>query len=183
MKNFKRLLSTLIAFMAITMLNPTGASANWKQDSNNHWNYADSNDTNFRGWHQVDGHWYYFADNEVMQTGWLNSGGNWYYLYGDGTMAHDTTIDGSYLNSAGAWTTSIPVTPTTTSYNNGNSGSSNSSGDVQYVDSNGNGLIKGSKTHIYHTPGSTYYNKTTNVAQWFKTVKEAEAAGYRAPER
>lgn len=93
-----------------------------------------------------------------MQTGWLNSDGNWYYLYGDGTMAHDTTVDGSHLNSAGAWTTGIPVTPTTTSYNNGNSGSSNNSGDVQYVDSNGNGLIKGSKTHICHTPGSTYYN-------------------------
>lgn len=51
----------------------------------------------------------------------------------------------------------------------------------QYVDSNGNGLIKGSKSKIYHVPGGNYYDKTTNVVQWFKTIEEAEAAGYRAP--
>lgn len=50
-----------------------------------------------------------------------------------------------------------------------------------YVDANGNGLIKGSKSGIYHIPGSKYYNKTTNVVRWFKTVSEAQAAGYRAP--
>ncbi|WP_438940577.1 sunset domain-containing protein [Enterococcus innesii] len=52
-----------------------------------------------------------------------------------------------------------------------------------YVDANGNGLIKGSNNGIYHIPGSTYYDKTTNPAAWFKTVSEAEAAGYRAPKR
>lgn len=51
----------------------------------------------------------------------------------------------------------------------------------EYVDANGNGLIKGSNNGIYHIPGSRYYNKTTNPAAWFKTVSEAEAAGYRAP--
>ncbi|UQZ98932.1 hypothetical protein HLJ12_11385 [Enterococcus casseliflavus] len=51
----------------------------------------------------------------------------------------------------------------------------------EYVDANGNGLIKGSNNGIYHVPGSRYYNKTTNPAAWFKTVSEAEAAGYRAP--
>jgi len=61
-----------------------------------------------------------------------------------------------------------------------NTQSSSSSGD-QYVDSNGNGLIKGSKSKIYHVPGSTSYDKTTSVVQWFKTIEEAEAAGYRAP--
>ena len=81
--------------------------------------------------------------------------------------------------------------PASTSNNNSSSGSSkqtttantqssSSSGD-QYVDSNGNGLIKGSKSKIYHVPGSTSYEKTTNVVQWFKTIEEAEAAGYRAP--
>jgi len=61
-----------------------------------------------------------------------------------------------------------------------NTQSSSSSGD-QYVDSNGNGLIKGSKSKIYHIPGSTSYDKTTSIVQWFKTTQEAEAAGYRAP--
>jgi methylphosphotriester-DNA--protein-cysteine methyltransferase len=66
----------------------------------------------------------------------------------------------------------------TTTENTQASGSS----DDQYVDSNGNGLIKGSKSKIYHVPGSKYYEKTTSVVQWFKTTQEAEAAGYRAPE-
>lgn len=51
----------------------------------------------------------------------------------------------------------------------------------EYVDANGNGLIKGSNNGIYHIPGSRYYNKTTNPAAWFKTISEAESAGYRAP--
>lgn len=53
----------------------------------------------------------------------------------------------------------------------------------QYVDENGNGLIKGSNSGIYHVPGSTYYKRTTNPATWFKSIEEAEAAGYRAPKR
>ena len=55
--------------------------------------------------------------------------------------------------------------------------------ETQYVDANGQGTIKGSNSGIYHLPGSTYYHKTTNVAQWFKTISEAENAGYRAPKR
>ncbi|CRH21104.1 Prophage Lp1 protein 65 (fragment) [Carnobacterium maltaromaticum] len=47
----------------------------------------------------------------------------------------------------------------------------------------GQGLIKGSENGIYHTPGSTYYDRTTNVVQWFNTIEEAVAAGYRAPKR
>lgn len=43
--------------------------------------------------------------------------------------------------------------------------------------------IKGSNSGIYHTPSSSYYNRTTNVAQWFCSVEEAQAAGYRAPKR
>lgn len=115
-----------------------------------------------------------------MKTGWINDNGNWFYTYGDGIMAHDTTIDGYYLNSSGAWTNSKP---SSTSYTNVTGGIWSNSTGTQYVDANGSGLIKGSNSHIYHVPGSTYYNKTTNVVQWFKTVEEAEAAGYRAPEK
>lgn len=60
-----------------------------------------------------------------MKTGWINDNRNWFYTYGDGTMAHDTTIEACYLNSAGAWTTSIPTT--NTSYSDGNSSSTGSS--------------------------------------------------------
>lgn len=53
----------------------------------------------------------------------------------------------------------------------------------QYVDENGNGTIKGSSSGIYHVPGSTYYDRTTNPVAFFKSVEEAESAGYRAPKR
>lgn len=43
--------------------------------------------------------------------------------------------------------------------------------------------IKGSNSGIYHTPSSSYYHKTTNVAQWFCSEEEARNAGYRAPKR
>lgn len=181
MKKFKKLLSALLVFLSITILNPVQANATWKSDSNGWW-YTEGNSYAI-GWTKISGQWYYFDNNGYMKTGWLQDGGNWYYFYGEGAMAHDTTIDGCYLNNSGAWTTSIP-TQNTTAYNaNSNSGTSSYSGGTQYVDANGNGLIKGSKSHIYHVPGSTYYNKTTNVTQWFKTVEEAEAAGYRSPEK
>ncbi|MCY8550169.1 hypothetical protein MOD25_09760 [Bacillus haynesii] len=43
--------------------------------------------------------------------------------------------------------------------------------------------IKGSVNHIYHTPGSTYYDRTKNVTRWFCTEQEARDAGYRPPKR
>ncbi|APM41397.1 hypothetical protein [Clostridium kluyveri] len=68
--------------------------------------------------------------------------------------------------------------------------STGNSNNAQYVDASGNGLIKGntSKTtgeKIYHIPGSTYYDSTKieDTEVWFKTVEEAETAGYRAPKR
>lgn len=59
----------------------------------------------------------------------------------------------------------------------------NSSGNA-YVDANGNGLIKGNISNkgekIYHLPGDQWYDRT-KAERWFKTVQEAEAAGFRAP--
>lgn len=81
-----------------------------------------------------------------MQTGWVCSNGNWYYFYGDGTMAHDTTIDGYYLNSAGAWTKSMPTT-TSTSYTGGNSSFSASS----YVGNSQGQTVYVSRQGIYHS--------------------------------
>ena len=43
--------------------------------------------------------------------------------------------------------------------------------------------IKGSSGGIYHTPGSTYYGRTTSPVAMFCTVEEAQNAGYRAPKR
>lgn len=97
----------------------------------------------------------------------------------DGNNISFNTKSGSYNSPSG------------TSKNNGSSSNneetttestkSSNSGNNQYVDSNGKGLIKGSKSKIYHVPGSKDYDKTTNVVEWFKTIEEAEAAGYRTP--
>lgn len=43
--------------------------------------------------------------------------------------------------------------------------------------------IKGSSNGIYHTPGSTYYARTTKPVAMFCSVEEAQNAGYRAPKR
>lgn len=51
-----------------------------------------------------------------------------------------------------------------------------------YVDSSGQGLIKGNLNSkgekIYHLPGGTNYTRT-NPEMWFKTEEEAQAAGFR----
>lgn len=70
---------------------------------------------------------------------------------------------------------------TTASTSAGNKSNKADEKQKQYVDKQGNGLIKGSKSGIYHLPGSKYYEDTTNPKEWFKTIAEAEAAGYRAP--
>lgn len=51
-----------------------------------------------------------------------------------------------------------------------------------YVDADGNGLIKGSSWGIYHLPGSPNYERTIYPVAWFKSVEEAESAGYSAPQ-
>lgn len=153
-KLFKKVIVIIILCMGII---PVGANAEWKQNSTGWW-YTQGNSYSI-GWNQIYGQWYYFNSNGYMKTGWLNDGGTWYYLNPNGSMAANTTIDGYYLAANGKMQ------------------------DNSTSASNGNGLIKGSSNYIYHTPGSRYYDKTTNVQRWFKTVEEAEAAGYRAPQK
>jgi len=150
----------------------------WIKDNNKSY-YLNSSGIMQKGWIKDNGKDYYCDNSGVMQTGWKESSGKWYYLNADGSMATNKTVDGYYLADNGA----MQEKSTSVSNTNSNSVVDNNLGATKYVDANGKGLIKGSKTHIYHVPGSTYYSRTTNVAQWFKTVKEAEAAGYRAPER
>lgn len=54
------------------------------------------------GWFQQDGAWYYAGKDGAIQTGWvMDQPGKYYYLNADGTMAHDTTVDGYWLDSSG----------------------------------------------------------------------------------
>ncbi|MDW0110718.1 sunset domain-containing protein [Sporosarcina aquimarina] len=80
----------------------------------------------------------------------------------------------SAASSSASDSTSTSTTSPSTQTSAQNSSSSSSQTDCD---------IKGSNSGIYHTPGSTYYNRTTNVARWFCSAEEAEAAGYRAPKR
>lgn len=52
-------------------------------------------------------------------------------------------------------------------------------GTQKYVDSRGNGRIKGSKQKIYHIPSSQYYDQTTSPVRMFKTEVEAFKAGFK----
>lgn len=80
LKLTKVIVSTLIA-ASILALNPIGANAEWKNDSNGWWN-TEGNSWSI-GWRQIDGNWYYFDS--------------------DGYMAINKIIDGYYVNSSGAW--------------------------------------------------------------------------------
>ena len=62
------------------------------------------------GWKYMNGAWYYFNKRfdggveGLMKKGWQKINGTWYYFYpSDGKMAHNTRINGYYLNSSGAW--------------------------------------------------------------------------------
>ena len=77
-------------------------SSGWQSDNVGWW-YNDENGNYVTGWKSINGEWYYFASNGYMQTGWKWIEGSCYYFYEDGHMASDTWIDGSYVNSSGAW--------------------------------------------------------------------------------
>jgi len=77
LKLTKAIANSLIV-VSVLALNPTGASAEWNQDSNGWWNTEGN-----VGWKEIDGKWYYFGQ--------------------DGYMAHDTSVNGYTLGSDGAW--------------------------------------------------------------------------------
>lgn len=80
----KIIVYSLMVFSSL-IATSTGASAEWKSNS--------------KGW------WY--TEGNSYSKGWKLINGNWYYFNNDGYMAHDTTIDGYYLNSSGAWENSV----------------------------------------------------------------------------
>ncbi|NRT88092.1 hypothetical protein [Clostridium beijerinckii] len=81
MKNFKRLIASFVTLITILAATPLAAHAAWKQDNT--------------GW------WY--TEGNSWATNWRHIGDKWYYFYSNGYMAHDTTINGYYVNSNGEW--------------------------------------------------------------------------------
>ncbi|WP_017212206.1 hypothetical protein [Clostridium beijerinckii] len=84
MKKLKltKLIASSLLIATIIILNPIGASAEWKQNDIGWW-YTEG-DSYSKGWKQIGGSWYYFGKY-------------------DGYMAYSTDVDGYYLNSSGAW--------------------------------------------------------------------------------
>lgn len=107
-----KVLKSITLTLALSSIGTVTAFADggyWQQAGSN-WYYKDNSTGRVEtGWIQDNGYWYYLNSTGVMQTGWIYDSGNWYYLYGNGQMATNTTIDGYYLSSTGAWTTSTSV--------------------------------------------------------------------------
>lgn len=78
---FKKIMVLATIVTTIIVLDPIGAEAEWKYDKNGSW----------------------YTEGNSYATGWRLIDGNWYYFYSNGYMAHDTIIDGYYLNSNGVW--------------------------------------------------------------------------------
>lgn len=82
---FQKIAASVVTLMTLLAITPMEAHAEWKLDS--------------KGW------WY--TEGNTWATGWKYINEKWYYFYSDGYMAHDTTIDGFYVNSSGAWITDL----------------------------------------------------------------------------
>ena len=80
-KNLLKLMGVFILSAAVISMIPKKAEASWMHDSNGWW-YSEGN-SKAVGWRYIEGKWYYFDE--------------------EGYMAHDTVVDGCYINSSGEW--------------------------------------------------------------------------------
>ncbi|OPJ61865.1 N-acetylmuramoyl-L-alanine amidase family protein [Clostridium chromiireducens] len=91
----KNLVTAAVVALTVAALSPTGASAEWKQDSNGWWNTEGSSYST--GWRTISGSWYFFGSDGYMKTNWVNDGGTWYYLQPSGAMRT------GWVNDGGKW--------------------------------------------------------------------------------
>jgi hypothetical protein len=126
LKLTKVIASTLLV-ASILALNPIGASAEWKQDSNGWWYsegsgwatgprrigkhnyYFDANGYMAIGWRKIDGRWMYFDTDGCQKIGWILYGSKWYCTDPSGYMITNKAVDGWYLNNDGVGTKCIDI--------------------------------------------------------------------------
>ncbi len=75
----------------------------WAKSTTGKYFYLSTNGMLTNEWLNDNGKWYYMNKDGVMVTGWQEIEGSYYYFYDTGEMAYNTTIDGYYLGSSGAW--------------------------------------------------------------------------------
>lgn len=118
MKSLKLKNLVAVALMAVTIatVSPVAASAAWKQDSQNKWNWTEDG-SNTTGWKSIDGNWYFFNGDGEMQTGWIKDGSSWYYADPSGALKTNWIFDGQswyltnvsgvmqtgWVNNNGSW--------------------------------------------------------------------------------
>lgn len=87
MKNLKlkKILAMALVAASLATVVPVSASAEWRQDSSNKWNWTE-NGSKATGWKLINGTWYRFDSQGTMYTGWINDGDTWYYTDNSGAM-------------------------------------------------------------------------------------------------
>ncbi|WP_270321092.1 hypothetical protein [Weissella confusa] len=121
-----------------------------------------NNGYTYTGFRNYMGAYYYFTDGWRKENAWVSEWGNRYYVGSDGRSVQGwKNIGGAnyYFGDNGTfYQREAPAAP---------------------ANNRGQGLIKGSRNGIYHVPGGRWYDKTTDVVQWFETEQDARNAGYR----
>ena len=80
------------------------AAGEWIQDETGWWYRYEDGNYPVSCWRKINGEWYSFEENGYMRSnGWYQEGDAWYYLNPDGSMAHDTVVDGYTVDSNGRW--------------------------------------------------------------------------------
>lgn len=74
----------------------------WIKNENNTWSVINTKGDKLSGWYNDNGTWYYLSFG-IMRIGWVNINDKWYYFSPSGAMQYNTTIDGFWLGSDGAW--------------------------------------------------------------------------------
>ena len=104
MKKLKltKVITSLLIVASVLALNPIGASAEWKQDSNGWWNTEGSSYST--GWRSIDGKWYYFYDTGYMASNaWVNG----YYVGADGTIPQSVGFNKIPLSNESSKSTTV----------------------------------------------------------------------------
>ena len=81
------------------------------------WYYLSQSGAMQTGWVYYQAHWYFLKFSGVMVKGWFIDDDSWYYSYSNGIMAKNTTIQGYYLGSNGAWMANLVNPKQAYSYN------------------------------------------------------------------